>query len=343
MSGVLLVGNFLSGSRMSRGVCEDLAEHLAVAGWQVLTTSSKLGRVTRLFDMTKTTWQQRHSYEVAQVDVFSGPSFLWAEVVTWVLRQAKKPFILTLHGGNLPVFARNRPKRVARLLESAVAVTVPSVYLLEQMKFYRRELILLPNPIDVSRYSFRLRTRPQPHLVWLRAFHQIYNPMLVPETVVQLVDEFPDIKVIMAGSDKGDGSLQATQRAAHTHGIFERIEFPGQVKKFDVPIWLNKGDIFINTANVDNTPISVMEAMACGLCVISTNVGGIPYMLKNEQDALLVKPNDPTAMAQAVKRVLQIDNLSQQLSTTARRKVEAMDWACILPQWEILLHKYSRN
>jgi glycosyltransferase involved in cell wall biosynthesis len=77
--------------------------------------------------------------------------------------------------------------------------------------------------------------------------------------------------------------------------------------------------------------------MACGLCIISTNVGGIPYLLEHEHDALLVPPDDPAAMAGAVRRLFTEEGLAERLSCNARRKVEQFDWLNVLPQWEAIL------
>ena len=120
-------------------------------------------------------------------------------------------------------------------------------------------------------------------------------------------------------------------------GVLDRVICPGQVLKDEIPHWLHQGDIFLNTTRVDNTPVSVLEAMACGLCIISTNVGGIPYMLEDEYDALLVPADDHAAMAKAVQRLLTEDGLAERLSGNARRKVEQFDWSNILPRWERLL------
>src|SRR5437867_2359738 len=137
---ILLVGNFLSSSIGVRSICEDLAEQLASAGRVVFTTSTERRRLPRLVDMVRTVWRRRREYGLAQVDVYSGPAFVWAELVCEVLRLVNKPSILTLHGGNLPVFARRWPRRVGRLLRSAAAVTTPSRYLLHEMRPYRDDL-----------------------------------------------------------------------------------------------------------------------------------------------------------------------------------------------------------
>lgn len=138
----------------------------------------------------------------------------------------------------------------------------------------------------------------------------------------------------MVGPDKGDGSLQKMILLAEQLKVVQLIKVVPGVPKDQVPFYLNIGDIFINTTNIDNTPVSVIEAMACGLCVVSTNVGGLPYLLQNEVDALLVPPDDPEAMASAIQRILNEPDLAARLSINARIKAEQFDWSIILPQWE---------
>ncbi len=334
---VLLVGNFLSATRGTRGVCEDLALRLKASGWSVITTSCRPGRLGRLSDFLLTVWRCRSQYDVAHVDVYSGLAFVWAELVCWALRMVKKPYVLTLRGGNLPSFTQKTGERVPRLLQSSPIVTTPSAYLFEQMRSYHNELVLLPNPLDLEKYSFKHRAYPAPKLVWLRAFHDIYNPSLAVQVVAQLEQDFPDIRLVMMGPNKGDGSFEKAKSLALQLGVADRLTCMGPVTKDEIPQLLNEGDIFLNTPRVDNTPVSVLEAMACGLCIVSTNVGGIPYLLEDESDALLVPTDDAAAMAKAVSQFLTKNNLAEQLSTNARRKVEQFDWSMILPRWEQLL------
>ncbi|OQW35957.1 MAG: glycosyl transferase family 1 [Nitrospira sp. SG-bin1] len=334
---VLLVGNFLSATRGTRSVCEDLAFRLKAADWCIITTSFRPGRLARLLDFLQTVWRCRNQYHVAHVDVYSGPAFLWAELVCWALRMVKKPYVLTLRGGNLPAFAQKTGERVPRLLRSSPIVTTPSAYLFEQMRPYHKELELLPNPLDLEKYSFKDRAHPVPKLVWLRAFHHIYNPSLAVRVVAQLAQDFPEVRLVMMGPDKGDGSFEQMKGLTSQLGVNDRLMCTGTVTKDEIPKLLNQGDIFLNTPRVDNTPVSVLEAMACGLCIVSTNVGGIPYLLKDESDALLVPTDDAAAMAQAVRRFLTEDGLADRLSKNARIKVEQFDWPSILPKWEKIL------
>src|SRR5438105_4059895 len=334
---VLFVGAFPRPAGLDRYASGDLALRLESRGWTTRVTSSRPGRLARPWNMLIETWRARHQYAVACVDVFSGPAFLGAEAACAVLRRLGKPYTLILRGGNLPEFSRRHPARVRRLFSSAVAVTCPSHYLVTEMRSMRTDLVLLPNPLDVARYAFHERRPLLRHLVWLRAFHETYNPELAVEVLGRIRKQYDDVRLIMIGPDKGDGSLQKTRRTAKKLGIDEAVTFPGAVPKLDVPNHLSRGDIFLNTTNCDNTPVSVMEAMACGLPVVSTNVGGIPYLVEDGESALLTPPADAEAMSNAVVRLMHEPNLARPLARTGRQRVEAFDWSVVLPRWERLL------
>lgn len=340
---IMHVGNFLSSKGYNRSFIEELADRLERAGWNILRTSTCESRPIRLTDMATSIWLRRRNFLVGHIAVFSGLGFAWAELASWMMRLARRPYVLSLHGGNLPVFARRWPNRIRWLLRSANVVVTPSSYLMSQMREYRADLKLLPNPVDVSKYNFRVRKQPPPRLVWLRAFHSLYNPTLGPRVVALLTRSIPDVNLTMIGPCQGDGSLQATREIANSLNVAGLIALPGKVSKAEVPGWLDKADIFINTTNVDNTPVSILEAMACGLCIVSTNVGGIPHLLEHEQDALLVPPDDPEAMASAVQRILTDNVLAERLSTNARKKAEQCDWSLILPQWQAIFKELSES
>jgi glycosyltransferase involved in cell wall biosynthesis len=272
---------------------------------------------------------------VAHVDVFSGQAFFLAEAACWVLRQRGCPYILTLRGGNLPAFAQKSPGRVGKLLRSAVVVTAPSGYLVDALREYRSDIVLLPNAIDITIYPHRFRPVAAPRLIWVRSFHRIYNPVMAPHVVAELASHFPDIHLTMVGPDK-DGSLAETRAEAEKLGVSSHIEFIAGVPKAEVPGYLDRGDVFLNTTNIDNMPVTVAEAMACGLCVVSTDAGGVPYLVKDGVNGMLVPARDPKRMAAAIARVLSEPQLASTISAGARHQAEQFDWSNVLPQWQNL-------
>jgi glycosyltransferase involved in cell wall biosynthesis len=332
---ILLVGTHLPPSAGSQSVGEGLGARLRQRGFVVHLTSKQQSRALRVADMLFTVWNMRRSYNVVQLDVYSGSAFSWAEWVSRLAQMLNKPLVLTLHGGNLPKFARTHPRRVSRLFARANVVTAPSRYLADALQDFKRDIEVIPNPLALEMYQYKERGNPKPELVWLRTFHRIYDPLLAVRVLARMQSRFPQASLKMIGPDK-DGSLSEVRAEAKRLGVSSQVTFTGGVAKSEVPPLLTTGDIFLNTTTIDNSPVSVLEAMASGLCVVSTHVGGIPYMIENGRDGLLVPSGDADAMAAAVMRLLDEPDLAARLSRGARKKAESYSWELTLPRWESL-------
>ena len=104
--------------------------------------------------------------------------------------------------------------------------------------------------------------------------------------------------------------------------------------------WVNKAkayNLFINTTNFDNMPVSVIEAMALGLPVISTNVGGIPHLIDHNKNGILVPPKDANAFVDAILDLKNNSNIANNIAIAARNKVEQYDWNVVKLQWKSIL------
>lgn len=335
---VLLLGAFLSATRATRAIGEDLAERLVQRGWKVLTASSFVRPVPRLLDSLASIARHRHGFDVAHIDVYSGRSFRIAETCVALLRRLGKPYLLTLHGGGLPAMADRQPERVAALLRGARSVTSPSRFLQRELHPLHHEIVVVPNPIDLSSYTYRERRPLRAELLWLRAFAQLYRPEDAVEVVRALTRDGIDASLRMVGPDKGDGTLGRVRSTAR--GIEDRLEITsGGVAKGEVPAVLDASHIFVNTTSVDNTPVSLLEAMASGLPVVTTDAGGLPDLVEAEREALVVAVGAPEDMAGAVRRLLNEPHLASSLARNARAKVEQWDWQHVLPRWEALLSR----
>ena len=338
-----MVGNYLPNTKWNKNVWHYLAERLSKLGWTVMTTSSKENKVLRLTDMLWTVWNKRKRYTIAQIDVLSFRAFIFAEACSWLLNALHKPIVLTLHGGKLVEFSKKYPARMKRVLRTAKVVVTPSPFLQTALAALRPDIRLIPNPIDLSSAIYRLRETVKPRLIWVRSFHRVYNPSLAPYVLSTLRPKFPDLHLWMLGPDKGDGSLAEMIETAKRLGVIDNIEVVGPVKHTEVPMWLDKADIFLNTTNYDTAPRSVLEAMANGLCVVSTDVGGISYIIDDGKTGLLVPPGDADAMASAIQKILTKPELAKLLSANAHRKAKKNDWSHILPQWEGLFSSLIPN
>jgi glycosyltransferase involved in cell wall biosynthesis len=333
---VLLVGVFRPPSSGSAAVGAALAQRLSERGWRVFTTSGRQSRGGRLADMLATIARRRRSFAVAQVDVFSGAAFVWAEAACAALRLMRRPYVLTLHGGGLPEFGRRNPQRVRRLLASAAAVTAPSAYLKRHVEVWRQDIEVIPNPIDVQLYERKRSGKAGPRALWLRAFHSTYAPEVAVDAIARLSSIDSQLRLTMIGPDKGDGALAEARERTDRQRLGGRVTFAQAVAKTEVPDVLRTHDIFLNTSRIDNAPVTVVEALAAGLCVVTTDVGGIGDLVAQGRDALLVPPDDPAAMAAAVHQVRGNEHLAETLRAGARETARAHDWSVVLPRWERL-------
>lgn len=336
-----MIGNYLPQPKYNKNIWQFLSENLTAKGWRVITTSSKENKILRLLDMLYTVWKHRQDYQLAEIDVFSGRAFSFVQACSWLLVRLKKPIIFTLHGGGLADFAQLHPNRVRRVFQRASVIVTPSPFLQQMLSAFHSDIRYIPNPIEAHSAIVRLRRNPQPILIWVRAFHQIYNPSLAVKSLALLVPDFPEIRLLMLGPDKGDGSFSKFKQDAIALNVDKHIELIGAVSHEDVLLWLDKADIFINTTNFDTAPRSVLEAMANGLCVVSTNVGGVPYIIEDGKDGLLVPPGEPELMADAIRKVLRDHQFAEMLSKNAHQKAINYDWSSILPQWLNLLQEVS--
>jgi len=339
MERIFFAGNFLSNKRSTRSAGEELVDQLLKKNYSVIVASKYSNRFIRLLDLLLTAFKNSHNYDFAMIEVYSNLAFIWAEILVYLLKFLNKSTILILHGGGLVDFYKRKPVRVKKLFLIAKKIITPSFFLRENFTHIRDDIVYIPNGIDITFYNFKIRTEINPHFVWFRAFHQIYNPKMAIESVYILGDQIKDINLQMIGPDKNDGSKEMIVDFIEKCNLHSKIELVGPIEKKDVSNWLNKSDVFLNTTNFESFGVSVLEAAACGLCIITTNVGELSYLWEHEVDAMLVPPDDPEAMASAIQRLLTEPDLAARLSSNARKKAESFDWPIILPQWEALFEE----
>ena len=127
----------------------------------------------------------------------------------------------------------------------------------------------------------------------------------------------------------GDGSERKNLELFVNQLNLEDVVFKGRIPNNDIYNELNKSDIFLNPTTIDNMPVSSLEALACGLLVISTKVGGIPYIIKDNENGLLVDDNDHVAMADKVDELIRNKNLSRKLINNGRKSIDNYNWHSI--------------
>jgi glycosyltransferase involved in cell wall biosynthesis len=245
-------------------------------------------------------------------------------------------YIPCLHGGNLPDRIKKNPILSRQLFAHAYTNVVVSGYLEDCVKKHNWPSDLIPNSIRLSDYPFFHRSSVAPRLLWVRSFHKIYNPQMAIKVIYELSKTYPGASLTMVGPDK-DGSMEECKKLADELGIGGCVAFTGRLP-MEEWVKLSAGhDIFINTTNFDNLPVSVIEAMALGMPVVSTDVGGLQYLITNNVNGFLVPPNNVSAMKQRVEYIISNPDIASAISERARRDACAYSMPAVLQRWNNLL------
>jgi glycosyltransferase involved in cell wall biosynthesis len=332
---LLYIGNKLSKHGYTVTSIETLGVLLEKEGYQLVYASSKKNKAIRLFDMLWATIKHRNKVDYVLIDTYSTKNFWYAFFVSQLCRVLKMKYLPKLHGGDLPNRILKSPKLCDMIFKNAYRNVAPSLYLLEAFsnKGYA-PILYIPNTIELKNYPFKLRENTAPKLLWVRSFTSIYNPEMAIMVFQELKKEFPQAELCMVGPDK-DGTLLKIKALAKKKRL--DVKFTGKLSKQE---WIKLSedyDVFINTTHFDNTPVSVIEAMALGLPIVSTNVGGITYLLENNKTALLVNDNDMKGMTIGIKNIIQNHDLKQQLVKNAQHLVQEFDWDKVKDKWDEVL------
>lgn len=319
---------------------ERLAELFKDEGYAVEAVSRSPNRYVRLFDIIQFLVRHRRRIRVQMMQVFSGWSFVVEDVASLLGKLFGHKIVMTIRGGNMPVFIARFPRWSRRVLARADAIIVPSDYLARTMRRLGYPARLIPNIIKIDRYVYRHRARLQPRLLWMRAFHpETYNPAMAVRVFARIRRAIPDATLVMAG--QYDPAQRQIEQMVCALGLQSAVRFAGFLSMEDKARESAAADIFINTNYIDNMPVSVVEAFAHGLPVVATSVGGIPDLITHEETGLLVPVDADGAMADAVIRLLRDPELAGRLSANGRRFAEACAWPHVRGQFATLLDEVA--
>jgi glycosyltransferase involved in cell wall biosynthesis len=168
--------------------------------------------------------------------------------------------------------------------------------------------------------------------MWMRTFHEHYDPLTAVRVLAWVREVHPDVRLTMAGADHG--LLAATRAEAERLGVTDAVEFPGYIDAAAKRTAFADHDVFLNTNVVDNMPVSVIEAGAAGMVIVATAVGGIPNLVLDGEEGVLVPAGDDAAMAREVLSLLEDPGRVDRLSAGARRLAERSGWPQVRTRWE---------
>jgi glycosyltransferase involved in cell wall biosynthesis len=247
------------------------------------------------------------------------------------------PVVVNYRGGEAGAFFDRQFALVRPTLTRAREVIVPSGFLREVFARHGVATTEVPNIVDLAAFSPAASSPVRPHLLVTRNLEPNYDVGTALRAFAIVRERRPDATLTVAGSGP---EREVLERLAAELRIADAVRFTGRLDNRELPEVYRSATVALNASLVDNMPISLLEAMASGVPIVSTNVGGVPFMVRDGQEALLVPPGDPERMAQAILRLFDDPALAHSLAERGLAAARGYAWNAVAPR---LFDVYARS
>jgi glycosyltransferase involved in cell wall biosynthesis len=267
-------------------------------------------------------------------------SFLLAPAPALVLgRLLGCRVVLNYRSGEAEDHLRRWRRTAIPLIRLADRIVVPSGYLVEVFGRYGLAATSISNFVDVEQFPFRERLALRPRFLSNRNFEPHYNVPCVLRAFGRIQAVTPEAELILVGQGRERPALEQLVRDLGLRNVL----FTGAVSPERMGEFYQGADVYLNAPDIDNMPTSVIEAFAAGLPVVSTSVGGIPWIVRHGENGLLVPRNDDAAMGSEALRLLADSALAARLAASARADVLArFTWPAVEQEWVRLYRSLAR-
>ena len=296
---------------------------------------------TRLVAFAASLWRVAGDVQILHVMANSGWSWhLFAAPAIWIGRLRGVRVLVNYRGGEAEAFLTGSLRWIRPSLRAASVVAVPSGFLEQVFGQFGFGVRIVPNIVDVARFhprtpgvaretgtastsSIPVASTVQKNVLVARNLESIYDNATALRAFVLVVAEFPQARLVIAGSGPEEAGLKQLAREL---GIASAVEFPGKLDRDQIALRYREADVMLNPSRVDNMPNSILESMASGVPVVSTDVGGVPFIVSHEATALLVPAGDAKAMANAILRLFRDEGLAARLAANGVAEVQRYTW-----------------
>lgn len=330
---ILYVGTFLSRKTGTKDVAEVLRDNIELYGFKINLVSKYENKLLRLMDIGRNILL--YTGDTIIFNVFSGLAFKITEYGSFLAKLRSKKIIFILHGGALPEYTRKNAERVKKVFSRADYIQTPSLFLNEFFCNRGYDVKYLPNSINIENFKYSRIEVSTCSILWVRAFTEIYNPQIAIDVLKSVKSIFPLATLTMVGPDKG--LLEVIKQKTAELGLEDSVKFIGPVPNEELYKYYQSHAVYLNTTSFESFGMAVVEAAACGIPIVSTSVGELPYLWTHKKDIMLVNSFNPNEFSTAIEEIFNDPKMAERLSLNARKNIEKFQWENIRPQWIKLL------
>jgi glycosyltransferase involved in cell wall biosynthesis len=241
----------------------------------------------------------------------------------------RKPLVLNYHSGAAPDHLERSRLALKVLRDVADVNVVPSRFLQDVFAGFGIPSTVVFNTIETGRFQYRPRDPLRPHLISTRNFDDLYNVACTLRAFALVQASWPDATLTVIGGGPQEAALRAQAAALGLRGV----TFLGRVPPEQMPAHYSAADIYVQTPSIDNMPLSVLEAYASGLPVVSTRVGGVPAILRDGEQGLLAADNDDIGIARCVLDLLANPDRARRFAAAAHESCQSYQWSQVRDGW----------
>lgn len=242
-----------------------------------------------------------------------------------IARLFNKSVYYLVKGGRIPEFLQRYGRLVLPFFQWSKKIIVPSGFLAKCFDKNNITAEILADIIDLSIFRGAIKDAPQGNR--LLSARNLDDPVYGIDTIIKaipyILEHHKDVKLTILGDGSERKRLTELVEGMSLNRV---VEFAGQVSTDEVVGYMQKADLLVNASLVDNYPNAILEAMAMGLPVVTTLVGGIPYLVEDGKTAVGFAVGDSQDLGMKVAQVLGNKSLYHHLSKNAREKVAGLVW-----------------
>lgn len=304
---------------------------------------SKLRGVRALFRLIPylaSLWREIGRAQLVHLMANSGWSWrLYAVPAIAISRWRGVPVVVNYHGGEADEFLRTAAASVRQQLSGVQALLVPSNFLVDVFGRHGIAARVLPNVVDLSRFRADATSRShsaRPHLIVARNLEFVYGADIAIKAFARIARALPQARLTLAGSGPARAELESLARDLD---VGDRVFFSGRLDRDQMSALFREADLLLNPSRADNQPVALLEAMAGGVPIVATAVGGVPYMLENGRTAILVPAEDSQALADAALTLLRDPGRASVLALAAHAELKCHEWTEVR---RVLFNEYEQ-
>ena len=326
MKKILLLANYRKGVGGISGQVYFLQMYLQQEGLQVDIYSTKGNILYRLWQTLRVFCCAR-KYDVLHIHACSYWGMLPVIIGVVAGKIWRKRIIITYHGGGAEEYFAKHIRFVKRWLKRADQVVVLSGFLKDIFNRYTIPCEVIPNIVVLQPQKTRERDIT-PRFISIRHLEPLYNIPCILQAYEQILKVYPNATLDILGN----GSMREQLEQYVMDKQLTGVHFIGHVPNQKIYEYLDKASILLSAPRIDNMPVSVLEAMNAGVLVISSRVGGVPYMIDEDKNGLLFESGNTDELAEKMIWALEHPDEVKQIIAQAQVDVQKYAWKNVKQQ-----------